>query len=173
MNRRMLEFKQRRIEMARLTQEGWTLQKIADKYGVSKQAISQALQKAAINGYQITLNNRGVVKPRANYTYLTPPKSQLCNCAICNAEFIANITYRNEKPKQTCSKECYRKLRSKLADKSGIYSKSTLVDMICDNCGKHYQKPQHQVTVAILGGCEHTYCSRNCYHTSKLIKRAT
>ena len=50
---------QRRKDMALLTQQGMSIPKIAAKYGISRQRVSQLLQCAAKEGNKIVLRSCG------------------------------------------------------------------------------------------------------------------
>jgi hypothetical protein len=52
------DFSKKRIEMAELTRLGWTMQMIADKYGITRQAVSLLLKKASSQDNQIVVKGR-------------------------------------------------------------------------------------------------------------------
>ena len=62
-------------------------------------------------------------------------------CSPCNKEFIV------KKGKKYCSRECYLK-----------ENKKPRINLVCDFCGKKYQKPQGEKT---------KYCSKTCQYTAQ------
>jgi 5-methylcytosine-specific restriction endonuclease McrA len=68
-------------------------------------------------------------------------------CEVCRKEFdILERVYRSKKGKIYCSKKC--------SDISKIKPESHKL-MICDNCGKEFNKRTDLIT-------EHNYCSKHC-----------
>ena len=79
------KFSQRRIEMAQLTRLGWTLQMIADKYGITRQGVSLLLKKAALDDNQVVVKSRTVKSNlvEKNVVFVRRSKKESCICGTC------------------------------------------------------------------------------------------
>lgn len=154
------KFAQRRIEMAELTRKGWTLQMIGDKYGITRQAVSLLLKKAASQDEQIVVkskNKRNDLNEK-NVIFVKRSKKQHKNCTICGKGFFSNAK------RKTCSKECLRKsidLRT-----GGEWSRCEKVNLICSCCGEPFQRTKYLQKIVTIskGNSDNNYCSRTCYH---------
>lgn len=153
--------------MALLTQQGYSIPKIAEMYGISRQAVSQLLQKAARDGNKVVLRRCGVNHNKnQNYEYrpTIKEKGYAKVCVICNKAFKSKL-----KTTRTCSKKCRRILLHKsIIDSKGTagnWSRYENVELTCDNCGKIFERSKYRDSISKLGcGTKHTYCSRDCYH---------
>jgi len=159
------EVRQRRKDMAVLTQQGYSIPKIAEKYGISRQAVSQCLQKAAKDGHKVVLRKCG---PHVNKNYEYRPTVKEVgysnSCVICGKAFKTKLKHT-----KTCGGDC----RKKLLHISIIEAKGTLgrwsrhesVTLTCDNCGKSFERSNYRDAISKLGcRTKHSYCSRDCYH---------
>lgn len=154
------KFAQRRIEMADLTRKGWTLQMIGDKYGITRQAVSLLLKKAASEDNQI------VVKARTkrsnlnekNVVLVRRVKKEKFSCENCGKEFYSKTKRKN------CSRECFKKSIEKRT--GGEWSRIEKVDLVCNCCGKSFQRTKylHKVVSISKGNSTNNYCSRECYY---------
>lgn len=151
------KFAQRRIEMAQLTREGWTLQMIGDKYGITRQAVSLLLKKAASDDNQIVVKARTKKSnPEKNVVFVKRIKGEHKKCSACGKEFFS------KNKRKTCSKGCFTKLMM-----GGDWSRLEMVDLVCSNCGKTFQRSKymHKITTISKGNSKNNYCSRDCYHS--------
>lgn len=154
------KFSQRRIEMAALTREGWTLQMIADKYGITRQAVSLLLKKAAAEDGQIVVKSKTKRSDpnEKNVVLVKRVKKSLFVCEQCGKEFYSKAKKKN------CSKKCYEK---SIEDRSGgEWSRKEFVTLTCKTCGKSFERSNYlnRITSIKKGNSENNYCSRNCYH---------
>lgn len=166
MNQPKEESQKRRKEMALLTQQGHSVSQIARMYGISRQAVSQLLQKAAKDGHKVCIRSHKNCIERSNYEY-TPTKKELGidkNCAICGIFFNTQ-----SRLKKTCSKKCRRTLQSQNLIKAkgslGNWSRYESVQLVCYNCGKSFERTKYRDSISKLGcGTKNSYCSRECFH---------
>lgn len=141
---------ERRKEMALLTQQGYSLTKIAEKYSISKQRVHQILQKAKKEGFDVKINRR--VK-----------ENKLLNCIVCTKEFNV-IGYKKIK---TCSKECLEKLQKR----GGKWSRYEFITLICANCKKLFTRSNYRESITErMSGQGNRFCSRECYISSEIFK---
>ena len=157
----------RRKEMAELTQQGWTVTKIAEKYGISKQAVSQLLQKSARDGNTVVLvRYKKTSAPKPNYIYADTPLN-VNVCVVCSKQFKSK-----SKNKKTCSKTCTGLLlhKSILISKglNGDWSRYDKVKLKCNLCEKEFERTKYQNSMAkrVAKATKHDYCSRACFHAS-------
>lgn len=158
---------QRRKEMALLTQQGYTVSKIAEKYGITRQAVSQLLQKAALDGHKVVLRKCGSrLNKNKNYEYRPTLKEVgfVNKCIICENSFSSKL-----KTTKTCGDSCKRLLlHKKLLEAKGTlgnWSRYENVQLTCYNCGKAFERSKYRDSISKLGcGTKNSYCSRNCYH---------
>lgn len=159
----------RRKEMALLTQKGWTLVKIAKKYGITRQAVSQLLQKAAKDGQRVVLRKRGKFTNK-DYEYLPFSKKIFENeCVICNKKFSAK-----QAKSKTCSSNCRGKLLHKILltvkGKSGDWSRYKKITLTCKGCGKSFERTNYLNSItkksSSKGSKKNNFCSRECYRES-------
>lgn len=151
----------RRIKMAELTRLGWTMQMIADKYNITRQAVSLLLKKASEKDNQIVvkgkLNRKGKDNSGPNCVLVKRKKSlqQSKICTICNKSFIGKKKY--------CSQDC----QHKAARTGGKWSRYQHVALTCNYCGKTFQRSNylHSITMIKNKSNKH-YCSQECYHKS-------
>jgi predicted transcriptional regulator len=167
------DFAKRRIEMAKLTREGWNIQKIADKYGISRQAVSFLLKKAANQDNQI------VVKSIRKNVHAVDEKNVIRisrfnkiekKCEVCDKKFVVNSP--SEIYRKICSKECkVKKIIEKRA--GGKWSRIEKVELKCCCCQKTFFRSNYLYEITkIKKKSNNNYCSRSCYHISrKKIKK--
>lgn len=107
--------KRRTLEWVRLTvEDGWNLAQIADKYGVTRQAVSLALYRAGVSRRELERKqNEARRAERRLERCLALMQEAIDNdwhCTICGAWVIR--PYRNPIVKiRTCSPECGKALR--------------------------------------------------------------
>jgi hypothetical protein len=167
------ELFQRRKDMALLTQQGYTIPKIATKYGISRQAVSQLLQKAARDGQKVVLRKCG---PHSNKSYEYRPTFKETgghsnSCTICSKEF---------KSKFKATKTCGDKCRRLLLHKSLIKAKGSLgnwscevIKLTCYGCGKSFDRTKYRESVAKRSGSKNVYCTQDCYLACIRSKNST
>lgn len=152
------KFAQRRIEMAELTRKGWTLQMIGDKYGITRQAVSLLLKKAAANDNQIVVKAKTKRSDpnEKNVVLVKRYKKESRNCTCCGKEFFS------KNKRKTCSKACFKKLIV-----GGEWSRTEMVDLVCNNCGKAFQRTKYLQKIILISkkNSKNNYCSKLCYHT--------
>lgn len=119
-------------------------QQLADKYGVSRQAIYNLLHK------------QGIKTPRR----LRPPRK----CKSCERMFVPKGTNG-----QTCSPECARVLtRKTLIERAKNlnlkWTRLLLLDLKCDHCGKAFQRTQYNQSIAeyYCNEGKKNFCSPKC-----------
>lgn len=159
------EIFQRRKDMALLTQQGHTLSRIAAKYGISRQAVSQSLQKASKDGHKVILRKCGS-NLNKSYEY-RPTLKELGHsncCVICGKAFKTKW-----KITQTCGSDCRKILLHKKIIQAkgslGKWSRIESVTLSCDNCGKSFKRSKYRDSISKLGcGSKNSYCGRECYH---------
>lgn len=150
--------------MARLSREGWTLSKIGEKYGITRQAVSQHLKKAAKEGNVVELNFHGCPLTRDPNINYRPRKENNFMCVVCGNKCSGN-------KKKVCSHECRSKLVSINNTKDSKWSRKTIQSLICKGCGVVFERSNYLLSIAAAGGCENTYCSRECYCRSYSPRR--
>jgi len=162
------KFAERRKEIAELTQQGLSAKEIAAKYGISKQAVSLILRKAAKDGSVVVLSRRINCDNLPNI--IVKKKEQ--KTAVC-------VTCGNIFPKKgetkTCDIECRKKYVSKLRtseEGTGLWSRYKFVTLTCNNCGKEFQRSNYLNSIASVKAKEVSkkYCSRKCYEERKQKK---
>jgi len=169
------EVLQRRKDMALLTQQGYSIPKIAERYGISRQAVSQLLQKAAKDGHKVVLRSCGGRKStNENYVYRPTRKETgfTKTCESCGASFNTKSSFR-----KTCSTACRRRLlhKSILLAKGtlGNWSRYEQVQLVCNNCGKTFERSKYRDSISKIGcGTKNSYCGRECFHEKSKINIA-
>ena len=154
------KFAERRIEMAMLTRQGWTLQKIADKYGITKQAVSLLLKKAASKDGQIVVKmKKSNNKIEKNVIFVRRCKENINTCGICGKKFDGK--------RKTCGKDCLKKLHESKV--GGDWSRVEKINLTCSYCSKEFSRTKyiHKVVSTTKGNADNNYCSRVCYHKSR------
>lgn len=141
----------RKKEMALLTQQGYSLNKIAQLYGISRQRVHQILKKAEKAGCDVK-------------KYIRPKKIVICtNCVICKQQFSCGSTI-----KKTCSDKCLKELRIQLNSRlrGGTHSRYEFISLTCKNCNKTFQRSKHlEYIVSIRNKTTNRFCSRICFFT--------
>ena len=84
------DFAQRRMEMAKLTREGWNLQMIAEKYNITRQAVSLLLKKAASEGHVVVKSKKKNIKDEKNVVLVRRIRKEKRFCEQCGKEFFSN-----------------------------------------------------------------------------------
>lgn len=153
------KFAERRMEMAALTHEGWTLQMIADKYGITRQAVSLLLKKAAAEGQIVVKSKTKKSDPNEkNVVLVKRIKKSLFVCEQCGQEFYSKTKKKN------CSKKCHQK---SIEDRSGgEWSRKEFITLTCGTCGKNFERSNYlnRITMIKKGNSTNNYCGRDCYH---------
>lgn len=152
---------EKRIEMARLTHQGWTLQKIADKFGVTRQAVSLSLKKAAAVDNQIVVKSKRSRSDlnEKNVIFIRRAKKINNTCKNCGKVFSTE-----KQGKKTCSQECLNNLKV-----GGVWSRIEKIELQCSHCSSKFFRTKHlqKVTEKTKGNSLNNYCSRKCYHESR------
>jgi hypothetical protein len=153
-------FLERRVEFALLTRQGWSMSKIAEKYNISRQAVSLSLKKAVIEG-EVVYKCKACKNDTTNYIIIRRKKPSAC-CECGKEFFVAN------KKTKTCSPECLKKLREKTLY-GGEWSRAEFIELDCKGCGQSFKRSKYifSVTSKCKKNKDHNYCSRKCYHHSK------
>jgi hypothetical protein len=152
------EFAKRREDMAKLTREGWTLQMIAEKYDITRQAVSLLLKKAASEGHIVVKSKKSNMKLEENVVLVKRKKKNLKFCEQCGKEFYPDNNRKN------CSKKCFEKSIEKRS--GGEWSRKEFINLTCLTCGKQFKRTKylHQITMKKKESGDNNYCSRFCYH---------
>ena len=153
------DFLERRKEMARLSREGWTLAKIGEKFGITRQAVSQHLKKAAKEGNVVELNFYGCSSNRDSNIFYRPKKQPVYQCVICSKRYTGQ-------KRKTCGSECLSQLMRKRTAINGKWSRYAHQSLVCAFCKKNFERSNYLSAIAEASGCENTYCSRRCFHNS-------
>lgn len=155
------KFAKRREEMALLTHQGWTLQMIANKYGITRQAVSLLLKKAASEGQIVVKSKRTRSDPEEKNVIYIRRKKTKTQCVICGKTHYGK--------NKTCSAACLRKLNDKKI--GGEWSRVETVELTCSYCNKKFTRTKHlqKVTEIAKRNSNKNYCSRSCYHKSREI----
>lgn len=143
------EVTERRKEMALLTQQGFSLSQIAEKYNMSRQRVHQILKKAKEEGCEIVI-------------YKQPKKIR--ECVACKKQFYTI----NGKVRKTCSKDCESKLL-----RGGKWSRHEFFTFTCTNCGKEFKRSHYLESIANVK-CKKDrskFCSKECYWSSNFFKQ--
>lgn len=120
---------------------------LSKKYKVSRQAIYDLLKKAEKNGENIPNSKR---------------ERKVSSCVICSAQYFGKS--------KTCGIDCRKKLISiNNRKEDSKWSRTTLVDLVCNNCGKQFQRTKYQQSISISKKCykkeiKENYCSTECYY---------
>lgn len=156
MTENQIENRKRRAEMAALTRQGWTVTRIAEKYGVSKQAISQLLQKAAKEGEIVVKTKSHLTKKdKYNENVVLVVRKKYKKCVICNKKYETN-------QKKTCSEKCKHELQSKKI--GGKWSRHEFMTLECCGCNKKFQRSNYiQSITSKRRKSDNYYCSHECY----------
>lgn len=89
---------------------------------------------------------------------------KLATCHVCNREFITTkYKLDNNKKGVFCSRKCYADFqREQFSGKSNPrYTKK--ISVICDNCGKHFEKIPSLTHNINKQGESHNFCCYECY----------
>lgn len=148
-------FFNRRSEFASLTREGYSMGQIAEKFNISRQAVSLALKKAVKEG-QIVYKTRKGTNDSNNYVIISKKKPmQKSICIECEKSFLS------DKKRKTCSKNCLVKNRQK---DGGEWSRLLFLDLVCKGCGKNFKRSKYlQKINEYKKKTKNYYCSRDCY----------
>ena len=149
---------ERRMEMAKLTHQGLTFQQIGEKYGITRQAVSLVLQKAAKEGMIVVKAKSNNKNPEKNVIIISRSVQKFFDCVVCGNKFKSGRTAR----KKSCSKACLDELTK--ARRGGEWSRHETVDLNCANCGEVFKRTKYlfQITMRNKKSSNH-YCSRKCY----------
>lgn len=137
----------RKKEMALLTQEGYSFNKIAKMYGLSRQRVHQILKKAEQEGCDVKKYKQ---------------QKKMSTCVVCKKEFLPKYT------RKTCGKECLKELREQLNSRlrGSIYSRYESISLTCKNCNKTFQRTKHlEYVVSKRNKTTNRFCCRTCFHT--------
>jgi hypothetical protein len=154
------EFVERRIEMAALSREGWSLSEIGSKYGITRQAVSLQLKKAAEEGRTVSLRHHGTPSPeRQKIIEYRPSVKKTYHCLVCRKVCP-------DGRKKTCGKKCHRKHFAKLYKEKDLqWSRQIFVNLKCHNCGKNFNRTRYLDSISQHSGCVNHYCGRKCYES--------
>lgn len=144
---------ERRRQAAELTRQGVTQKQIAERFGITKQAVSLLLRKAAKEGNVVVLSKKKT--------------ASVSTCVICGNTFP-------KKRLKTCSHECKKLhlskvLRSKSKCGGSKWSMYAFVTHTCNNCGKEFKRSNYIESIGSIKAKEGAkkYCSRNCFYQRK------
>lgn len=153
----------RRKQMAELTQQGLDLKEIAKKFGVTRQAVSQQLRKAAKEGHTVVLSQLINCDSLPNIVCRKKPEKPKKVCVFCGKEFFKGVKARSK----TCSKECFAKYSSKVHCEltGGNWSRYNFFTLKCVNCKEDFQRSKYiESIVAKTRKIEgNKFCSRKCF----------
>ena len=163
------KFAERRKEIAELTQQGLSVKEIAAKYGISRQAVSSILRKAAKEGNIVVLSKRVNCDNLPNII-VKKKEQKTVACIVCG-----NTFFSKKGKTKTCGTECRNKYCSKIKtskEGAGLWSRHTFVTLTCNKCGKEFQRSNYINSVISVKAKEDSkkYCSRKCYEERKLKK---
>lgn len=151
------DFLERRKEMARLSREGWTLFQIGEKFGITRQAVSQHLKKAAKEGNIVELNYHGCPLTRDPNIQYRAKRENPYFCKICGEKCTGN-------KKKVCGERCRAELIRLNNIKDSKWSRSTIQSLICRYCHKTFERSNYLIAIAQKGGSKNNFCGRECYH---------
>ena len=85
-------------------------------------------------------------------------------CKNCNKKFVTTkYKISNNKNGVFCSRKCYGEYqRKKISGKNNPKYKPK-VNVICNNCGKHFEKRPSVANICNKEGKTHNFCSYQCY----------
>lgn len=138
------DYRQRRIAMANMTSNGYTLEMIAKIYNITKQAVSEQLKVARSEGCVVTK--------------ISKKKAKLCK--------VCGTTYNNDR--KYCSDECMNGSRvAKIKQRGAKWSKHCILDLKCHVCGKDFKRSNYLQSLSTVQirdpNAKKDYCSRECY----------
>jgi len=152
-----------RKQMAELTQQGLDLKEIAKKFGITRQAVSQKLRKAAKEGHTVVLSRLRNCDSLPNIVCREKPEKPKKVCVFCGEEFFKSAKSRSK----TCSKECFAKHCSKVRCEltGGNWSRHNFFTLKCVNCKEDFQRSKSlESIVAKTRKIEgNKFCSRKCF----------
>lgn len=146
--------KDRRKYFASLTRDGWTMSQIAKKYNITRQAVSQLLQKAAKEGEIVVKTKKINYKNHPNYILIRRKKPS--KCVVCDVQFFSKTKSK------TCGKACLKKLMS-----GGKWSHVEKICLVCAKCNKTFERSNHQHQICLKSkkiDQNKFYCGRYCYN---------
>jgi hypothetical protein len=159
MTEKQKQHRQRRSDMAALTRKGWTVTKIAEKYGVTKQAVSLLLKKAANEGEIVVKTKSHFNKNEENKNVILVNRKRYKICKICNKKYEK---FKNSTSKKTCSEKCQKELR--IRKRGGKWSRYEFVNLTCYGCKKSFKRSNYiQSITAKRRKSNRHYCSHQCY----------
>jgi len=151
---------ERRMEMAKLTHQGLTLQQIGEKYGITRQAVSLVLQKAAKEGTIVVKRKGNNKNPEKNVIIISRSVPKFFDCVVCGNKFKSK--HGRNTPKKSCSKACFDELVK--ARRGGKWSRYETVDLNCAGCGENFKRTKYLFEIAKKSKkSSNHYCSRKCY----------
>lgn len=154
------EFVERRRAMAQLSRKGWSLTRIGDKYGITRQMVSLHLKKAAEEGNRVSLRDLGTPgRDRRKIIDYRQTEKKIYNCVICTQVCP-------EKRKKTCSQECQKINLAQVQKKKNLrWSRQNFIDLVCFKCGTNFQRSKYLYSISERAGCLNHYCGRECYES--------
>lgn len=115
------EFVDRNEDIVDMRLQGYTLQEIGEKFGVSRERVRQVLasRQATSIGHQVRREQREQAVQEGLYAKFAELAKEATPCAVCGYWVLRPFRYRNpdsiigpngkplaQKPKRTCSPEC-------------------------------------------------------------------
>jgi predicted transcriptional regulator len=154
------EFVERRRVMAQLSTKGWSVTRIGDKYGITRQMVSLHLKKAAEEGNIVSLRKLGNPgRDRRKIIDYRQTEKKIYNCVICSQVCP-------EKRQKTCSKECQKINLTQVQKKKNLrWSRHNFIDLVCFKCKNNFQRSKYLYSIAERAGCLNHYCGRKCYES--------
>lgn len=132
-------------DMASLTQQGFSIKQIAEKYNISRQRVHQILKLAKTLGCEISL-----IKPELKTN----------ECVVCQKQFL-NIHRPNCK---TCSKDCQKQIQ-----RGGEWSQYEFLTLTCDFCSNLFERSRFRHKLNQHTGCKRNFCCVTCSNRHKKI----
>lgn len=148
------QYAERRKQIAELTQQGWSVKQIAEKFGISKQAVSQLLRKAAKEGHTVVLSKR-VHCDNLPSVVAREKAVKTSTCLVCGKDF----------PKKGNTKTCGLDCKKIFLRRGGKWSKYEFRTFTCANCGNTFKRSNYIDSIASIKAKpgSNKYCSRKCY----------
>jgi len=146
------KYAKRRAKMAALTRQGYNISQIAAKYKISRQAVSQLLQKASEEGNIVVKTKRKNAIINSNVV-LVNKRIKSYVCVICKRKFS------NRTKKATCSKKCAKKHKVK----GGKWSRYEFITLNCSGCKKSFTRSNYIHQITLIHNPKNHYCSQKCY----------
>ena len=111
---------------------------IARAWGLSNQRVCQLVERTGVKFPKRKGPDR-ILKDR--------------DCKQCGKTFAPKSSL-----KFYCSPAC-----GHASKQGGPFSRYETVELVCFNCGETFERTRYQDKISKIGGCKHTFCSRECF----------